>query len=82
MKPWWVTFEDGKSACVNTEWAGDEDRAVLLASEATGRVGLSAKPLPYQASPQVGALRGEAWCHSPEKCAGRSSCPHRYACSN
>lgn len=82
MRPWWVKFEDGKSACVNTEWNEDEDRALLLASEATGLVALSAKELPYTASPQIGAKRTEAWCHSPEKCAGHSSCPNRYACSN
>ncbi len=82
MKPWWVKFESGNPACINTEWGDDEDRALLLASEATGRVALSAKALPYQASPQIGALRAEAWCRSPDKCAGHSSCPHRYACSN
>ncbi len=82
MKPWWVKFEYGKPACVNTEWSDDEDRAILLASEATGRVALSAEPLPYQASPQVGTLRAEAWCSSPDTCAGNSSCPRTYACSN
>lgn len=82
MKPWWVKFEDREPACVHTEWSDGEDRAIFLASEATGAIGLSAKPLPYTASPQVGEKRTEAWCRSPEKCAGFSSCPHRYACSN
>lgn len=82
MKPWWVVFEDRKAACVHTGWNDDENTALLVASEATGRVALSAKPLPYTASPQVGRLRTEAWCHSPEKCAGHSSCQNRYACSN
>ncbi len=82
MKPWWVKFEDRAPACVNTEWTDDENRALLLAGEATGCVALSAKPLPYQASPQIGKLRTEAWCSSPEKCAGHSSCPNKYACSN
>lgn len=82
MKPWWVTFEDGEPACVHTEWSGDEETAMLLAAEATDRVPLSAKPLPYTASPQIGEKRTEAWCHSPEKCAGHSSCQNRYACSN
>lgn len=82
MKPWWVKFEEGKPACVNTEWGDGEERALLLANEATDRTAVSAKALPYQASPQVGRLRAEAWCHSPEKCAGHSSCQSRYACSN
>lgn len=82
MKPWWVKFEDREPACVFTEWNADEDRAVFLAGEATESVALSAKPLPYPARPQIGPHRDEAWCHSPEKCAGYSSCPNRYACSN
>ena len=82
MKPWWVKFEDRKPACVHTDWTDGAERALLLASEATGCVALSAKPLPYTASPQVGERKTEAWCHSPEKCAGHSSCQNRYACSN
>lgn len=82
MRPWWVKFEERAAACVHTEWSDGDERAILLASEATGAVALSAKPLPYTANPQVGEKKTEAWCHSPEKCAGHSSCPNRYACSN
>lgn len=83
MKPWWVTFKDREAACVHTEWTDGEERALELASEATGGgVAIYARPLPYTARPQIGERRTEAWCHSPEKCAGHTSCPHRYACSN
>lgn len=82
MKPWWIKFEDREPGCLLTEWSADADRALLLAGEATGSVPVSAKGLPYAARPLIGKLRDETWCHSPEKCAGYSSCRNRYACSN
>jgi len=82
MKPWWVKFKDRPPACVHTEWTDGEDSALLLASKAMGAVALSAKRLPYTASPQIGEKRTEAWCCSPDKCAGYSSCQSRYVCSN
>ena len=82
MTAYWVTFEDRDPACVIVEPGGDEERALFLAGEATENVPLSAKRLPYPSRNQIGPYRDEGWCHSPSKCAGHSSCPNRYACSN
>lgn len=79
--PFWVTFEDREPACVGVDWKDGPEQAVLAASEITGCVALSAKGLPYPARPQLNKV-GEAWCYSPEKCQGYSSCPNKYACSN
>ena len=38
--------------------------------------------LPYPAMPRIGVQSGvPAFCYSPNECAGRASCPKRYACS-
>lgn len=40
------------------------------------------KSLPYGASPSFGSGdRGGNFCYTPRECAGRSSCPKRYSCS-
>ena len=42
----------------------------------------SRKRLPYGASPSFGSGdHGGHFCYTPRECAGRSSCPKRYACS-
>jgi hypothetical protein len=38
-------------------------------------------PLPYGASPSLDKPSPGDFCTSPERCAGHSSCPKSYACS-
>lgn len=76
---YWVTFSNHEPVCVNVF---NRDDALRIAAEETGADPVDARGLPYTANPQVGKDRWEAWCHSPETCAGYSSCPHKYACSN
>jgi hypothetical protein len=43
----------------------------------------SIQPLPYPAMPRIGTWRSgcPSFCMSPKQCAGRSSCPRSYACT-
>ena len=91
MKTFWITFADGSQASCQGE---SEYDAKIIAEKMTGKkVGggeyqdFSMKPLPYPADPAVwrfdhpvhGAC--PALCFSPKQCAGRTSCPQRYSCS-
>jgi len=38
-------------------------------------------PLPYGARPSLDEEQPGDFCSSPDKCAGHSSCPKNYACS-
>lgn len=91
MKAYWVTFTDGSKACCEGESIYD---AKLIAEKITGKLvaggkydNISAEVLPYPATPLIWQFdhpvngKRPAFCHSPEKCKGRSSCPQRYACS-
>lgn len=76
----WVTFHDRSGGTVQGDapdrFADATERALKL-----GRV-RSVKELPYPADPRLD-VRSDcpSFCYSPSGCAGKTSCPHRYACS-
>lgn len=85
MANFWVDFEDGSAGYVE---AKDMREAATIADEKTGKKSKSVRTLPYPADPII--HRGEphpeyghcpAFCYTPKQCAGKSSCPKSYACS-
>lgn len=79
MRPFWVTFKTKASACIE---AKSEDEARTLGAELRGDEVTRAQILPYPALPRLGVQSDcPSFCHSPRQCAGRTSCPQNYACS-
>jgi hypothetical protein len=85
MKSYWVKFEGAKSGCVEAE--SDYD-AKLIANHVTKCQVKSVVILPYPAEPRLSAYAHPvhgmtpSFCCSPEKCAGKTSCPSNYSCTN
>ncbi len=75
--PWWVVFADGKkSRCFEGAEADVRTRAAAI-----GEV-KSVWVLPYPADPREEPMSEcPSFCFSPTTCAGRTSCPKKYACS-
>lgn len=94
MRAYWVTFTDGTAGCCDGQSAYD---AAQIAEHFTKKKvddggnkyePKGVKPLPYPANPIIWQflhpIDGRAcppFCHDPKNCAGRSSCPKNYACS-
>jgi hypothetical protein len=83
---WWITFADGETGCVGYGNLGDgpydDDKAKAFAERSKGKPVATVQGLPYNARPMIERYDGcMPMCSSPETCKGRSSCPHRYACS-
>ena len=84
MNPYWITFKDGSKGCCEGQ---SEFDAMRIASHFTGKIVMNAAVLPYPGGtilwqfehPVLGIT--PAFCTSPEKCKGRTSCPKPYACS-
>lgn len=75
----WITFKNhlpGTVKADNAEAASEE------AAKITGKEVVDAQQLPYPSTPYLHPIEHPAFCHSPRACAGRSSCPQRYACDN
>jgi hypothetical protein len=74
----WVTFKDGERGCIHS-------RTVALAEQEAASI--KGKPvekvesLPYGAHPSIDEASFGDFCIHPNFCAGRSSCPRNYACS-
>ena len=95
---YWVTFEDGTSGCVEFKFDGTEawperQERVKAATEAElSRKVSKVESLPYPANPRLITVEYEdtkgrkyncpSFCFSPRECAGSSSCPKRYSCSD
>ena len=83
MGHWWITFTDRAPACAGMSTF--EEAKELGA--AAGTIDNIFK-LPYPASPRLddkeGWGRGQhpSFCHDPDKCKGRSSCPKSRACDD
>lgn len=91
MKTFWLTFTDGTGKSCQGE---SEYHAKLIAEKFTGLKvaggdyqGIAAEPLPY---PSIGCiwrfdepLHGKTpeFCHGGKQCAGRTSCPKNYSCT-
>lgn len=85
---WWVTLEDGREGCVEVKWVKGMSNADLVKSvktvteNAMGSKVVGVQGLPYPANPRwVKASDCPSFCYTPKQCAGRSSCPKSYACS-
>lgn len=86
MSAYWVRFEKGNYMCVE----GPREADARVRAEAVGPV-QSIRPLPYPARPRMEPYETWEWqgrtvttpelCHSPARCAGSTSCPQSYACS-
>lgn len=91
MKGFWLTFTDGtKGYCQGVS----EYDAKQIAEKLTGKTvaggkykDIAAVILPYPAKPIIWQLdhpvhgKTPDFCHSPEQCKGRTSCPQRYSCT-
>lgn len=91
MTAFWLTFTDGTQACCEGESAF---HAKQISEKLTGKKvaggdykNISSKILPYPATPIIWQFddpvmgKFPTFCHSPKKCAGHTSCPMSYACS-
>lgn len=91
MKGYWLTFMDGTHGYCegNSEFDAKQIAEKLTGKKVAGGEyrDIAAKPLPYPANPIIWQLdhpvsgKCPAFCHSPNQCAGRGSCPQSYACS-
>jgi len=84
MQPYWVTFEDGSSGSCDGQDAYD---AKTIGAKVAGKPVKAVKTLPYPATPIIWQfdhpVRGKCppFCSTPLSCAGHTSCPKNYACS-
>jgi hypothetical protein len=92
VRGFWITFTDGSSGYCQGNDAYD---AVQIAEKLTGKtvvVGANKwkpelKSLPYPGNPIIWQFdhpvsgKCPPFCFSPKECAGRTSCPKNYACS-
>jgi hypothetical protein len=83
--PYWVTYPSARLAneCIEADSAED---AEVIARDARGVTPVSVRILPYPAEPRLeghGVVPSAcpSFCHSPQKCQGKSSCPQNYSCS-
>lgn len=92
MQGFWIIFTDGSKGYCEGSNAFD---AKGIAEHLTGKTvkcdGDKYNPkldtLPYPASPVIWQLdhpvdgKCPTFCHSPNQCRGRSSCPQEYSCT-
>ena len=91
MQGYWVTFIDGSNGYCEGE---SEYDCKQIAEHVSGKtVGggpwrdFTMEKLPYPAKPVLWQfdhpVNGKCppFCHSPNQCKGRTSCPQSYACS-
>jgi hypothetical protein len=91
MKGFWLKFTDGSQGYCEGADAYD---AKKIAEKLTGKTvaggefkDIAAQSLPYPGHPIIWQFehpvhgKCPAFCHSPQTCAGRGSCPKSYACS-
>lgn len=76
MIPFWILPQQ---VCVE---AKDVEEAKKITEKETGIKVEEVKFLPYPGGKRVGTMSNcPSFCYTPSECAGRSSCPKRYACS-
>jgi len=84
MQSYWLTFEDGKKSCVD---ADSEYDAEVIGKHLANCGVKAVRILPYPASPRLHAYihpvygKTPSFCCSPEKCAGKTSCPSNRSCT-
>jgi len=80
---WWITFTDRGPACAGCV---TREEAEALASEAGNWTGM--EKLPYPANPRLDDNNGwgegqtPSFCHRPDSCKGRGSCPRNPSCTS
>jgi hypothetical protein len=91
MKTFYLTFTDGsKDSCQGES----EYHAKLIAEKFSGKTvaggkyaDIAAKSLPYPAEGCIWRFddpvsgKCPTFCYDPKRCAGRTSCPQNYACT-
>jgi len=76
----WVKFTDGTSG--SFAWQEYPDNVTDDCQQRTGKTVETMWTIPYPASPVLYNDTGcPAFCSTPNKCAGKGSCPKSYACS-
>jgi len=94
MQGFWITFTDGTSGYCEGQNAFD---ALRIAEHLTGKTVVPGdgstkyepklKSLPYPANPVIWQLdhpvngKCPSFCFRPKECAGRTSCPQNYSCT-
>ena len=91
MTGYWLTFTDGTAGYCQ---GNSEFDAKQIAEKMTGKTvaggkykDIAAKTLPYPANPVIWQLdhpvheKCPAFCYEPRKCAGATSCPQSYSCT-
>ena len=91
MQGYWLTFTDGTQGYCEGR---NEYDAKEIAEKFTGKTvaggqyrDIQAQPLPYPANPIIWQFehpvngKTPAFCIRPKECAGRTSCPQRYSCT-
>ena len=91
MQAYWITFTDGSKACC--EGSGEYDAKRIAEHFTHKTVGggeykdFTMVKIPYPTVPIIWQFehpvngKMPTFCHSPEQCAGKRSCPQNYACS-
>lgn len=80
MTPYWLTFTDSTGGCCEGKTLV---QAIIRAEDLTGKVVANARCIPYPAVPVLyQESNTPAFCHSPQKCLGKSSCPMDLACND
>ena len=77
--PWWVDFAGRDGVCIE---AATEERARQIAGTLIQSEVAAVRRLPYPSSPRIGPQSDcPTFCVGGKRCAGRTSCPQRHACS-
>jgi hypothetical protein len=81
LTPYWITSDSYPASCV--EDASPELAQRQFEKRTRARV-KEIKPLPYPAEPRISERKMccPSFCYTPGKCAGHTSCPKAYACSD
>lgn len=89
MTAYWVVLDNGTRGCIE---ADDETAAKAAAQSILCRTIKDIYTLPYPANPRLIMKKYNgrdgrqyeipSFCHSPEKCKGKGSCPNDYACND
>lgn len=79
--PYWVTMTNGRTGCVVLDHMRPAALPAYLESLVPDAKVRLVQPLPYPANPKLDGNKSTPFCVSPSTCAGRTSCPRAYACT-
>ena len=82
MRAYWVRLENNQAGCIDAEDDKEADFVAMIVAAMTKTEVKSVEILPYPANPYwVRRSDMPTFCIDPNNCAGRTSCPKHYACS-